>query len=1083
MRTRRQKAQQQEAGIPPTPPQQLPTTTRTRRGQITRENGSAEPPQPSSKPSRATTRGGSVSKRGRPTTSTKAKKSRQADATAAAVVAAAAIHEEASTQSDPSAKEDGTPESDDSKQSDTHAHPVDVMADTHCELPDLLRTLAAAHPVLGPQDAQIARVTRSRAAQATNAQAKAPETPTDQTFLAGQASPTTPSETSLFFQDAAELYMAPPTPHQVSPQPFSTPSASIGQGTPAPQQVTSPVRAALRASALQGSPNLSLLEKSPLQASIPQETPILSLTQNSPTLGAPPPRASLDNDENDYRHVFAWPQRGTFHPRESHTILDIVLDVNTAEYICDVDRRMDPRFSLAIPTPILPDVLKFIAEHARAQGSALQYLLHDQPVANILTDSKLTNDFNAVHRFQEPLDLVVSHHSDSPHTPDNRHNLRDAYGTTQKKLKDRQALEETSPQVKTRKISTTPKDNPSTPTLSKQFSTPSSQQTSRTPRANTTSSSWYDLEGNLRVGRRPSESTEVDLERTPQQAASQSTDENRLDSPPQEALQHEPQTPQTPQPRGWGLASFIPSVPRTVSKYLPGLGRYTPSTHLATIPRAPRTDGPAQRSHPPQDKRATLITKAEAASRLKAKEKKKQLKERIKELEAERVANEERIKRLEEEARAHREASETSLLGTSKSGGDATPRLGLGGVEISEANPLGMRRAGEKRRRPPSPEVFPNPPGCTYGLDDAIYDYSDTEGTESRRTSASSKRARTSSGGVDDHFVDPFNATPYTHVRGDTLSGEVIGDPLRARPYTGTLFAIKDTPPKQHRGANLFGEQTSAEKAASEAGGFSASPNTPQIGPTMVFKVPSPSDSDSSDDESSPTSAADKTPTPATNALSGRTITTPTLAQSTAQPQTMQVKSKVTQPASEGKKAPQQMPPPARPTQPQQPQMPASSQTASADQELALANARKRALKHTPSQPSRLRESSRLSSSPARPPPLSCKDSDTGSQSYTNYQKKVSKKVTDCIENHWDLIADPVVASLDFEMELSHFKDVQGAQPAPTHSTTDKENLVSSIVQQFLDSSWTSTDDEMADAQFGLELQAFNANKNAAIIG
>ena len=118
---------------------------------------------------------------------------------------------------------------------------------------------------------------------------------------------------------------------------------------------------------------------------------------------------------------------------------------------------------------------------------------------------------------------------------------------------------------------------------------------------------------------------------------------------------------------------------------------------------------------------------------------------------------------------------------------------------------------GKKRKRY-SPPVIPNPVGVSYGFDPEFFG-SDSDSDEETAPESPSlrpaKRVR-------------LNLEPTTYV---FPSDEVVENQLRARPYTGTMFA---DPPRK----------------------IVASPS-----PSITFTVPEPSDSDDDNEDEAPTPA------------------------------------------------------------------------------------------------------------------------------------------------------------------------------------------------------------------------------------
>ncbi|KAI9796512.1 MAG: hypothetical protein M1835_003846 [Candelina submexicana] len=297
------------------------------------------------------------------------------------------------------------------------------------------------------------------------------------------------------------------------------------------------------------------------------------------------------------------------------------------------------------------------------------------------------------------------------------------------------------------------------------------------------------------------------------------------------------QTPETPRTRGWGLSALVNSVPRAISKFIPGLqqpaetaaasnfifssdtisessnavtrnpstpavqfkGRSqapntAPSKRASTeFPSAPGAAGPLPKFQPPRRKaheREGLLQRKEAADR----------------------------------------AREISFAEARK-------------ARESREHELNLRTPGSKRKR--SPDVIPNPKGCSYGMDPAFFedDSSDEESDVDIPESSSanlnkgqeamaqderpSKRARVSD--VPDEGDIPAESHPTmltqtprqrqvstTAHTPSTPATQILGDPHRARPYTGTMFANRKYQ-RTYYGGNVFSESQQHKAAVSQA--------------------------------------------------------------------------------------------------------------------------------------------------------------------------------------------------------------------------------------------------------------------------
>lgn len=154
-----------------------------------------------------------------------------------------------------------------------------------------------------------------------------------------------------------------------------------------------------------------------------------------------------------------------------------------------------------------------------------------------------------------------------------------------------------------------------------------------------------------------------------------------------------------------------------------------------------------------------------------------------------------------------------------------------------------------KRRRSPSPDVIPNPPGCSYGMWDKYFYYSSTEeddedeedvNTPTRKGNhrandsdeqPRSKRAKVTEeqdeaeAAADHRDESPRGRTSY-RVDPEPFSHVVIGNPHRARPYTGTVCPLPSSNPALYHGGNVF-EQADTAKKQADSGETAASTPLP----------------------------------------------------------------------------------------------------------------------------------------------------------------------------------------------------------------------------------------------------------------
>ena len=449
---------------------------------------------------------------------------------------------------------------------------------------------------------------------------------------------------------------------------------------------------------------------------------------------------------------------------------------------------------------------------------------------------------------------------------------------------------------------------------------------SRTPRVQTPSTSFIEnqppAERNPYVGDEVPESSEQPLQGLFAEA------------------QEQQQPPETPHARGWGLSSFLPSA-QTVSKFIPFTSRRAASasgTSLNNKPtfqppasiqpaneerqeQAPSTPQPLQQQTPWKRKAWTERREqnvdrdahkessapgatAGLARRHHTEKSKKQL------LTKGQIKERERLKKEKEEIRAEKERlkqEEARIAQEKKDWEEQRAR-----VEASQA-------PGTKRKRVPSPDVIPLPPGGGFGLHPDYFTYDSSEEDE-----------------VEEDQDTPTKPRPNKKARISSSSQNSIGDPLSATPYEAGHFSL----PGQSSvvdNSNVFRKSTAVNLAAADqndpAAKTSAAPTT--------FTVPSDSESDDDDDDIEAQSV-DGTPTKAV-------------------PTHSSVASKESEPSSSAAKAsPSKSIAPGTTSDPNSTTRPPSRPWQFID---PVEKARQKVLKHQPKFGSRLRESSRLSSS------------------------------------------------------------------------------------------------------------------------
>lgn len=465
---------------------------------------------------------------------------------------------------------------------------------------------------------------------------------------------------------------------------------------------------------------------------------------------------------------------------------------------------------------------------------------------------------------------------------------------------------------------------------------------------------------------------------------------------------------ETPRSRGWALSSFLPSA-QAVSRFLPSFSARTtsavapPPPVLDSVRRAnPSTPIPSamnrsqlelvpitpeQAHHPDQSSQSEprpiagnvegdpLTGRQPAATArtshrhrgtkskhgLKTKGEREEIKRRdemIASLRAQLDAQNELQARQAAEAEQAAQAQKEMAA-------QVDAEMQRAAQRPSEDTPVrGIKRKAE------SPEVIPNPPGGGFGM---VLDYFGQDSDDDE-----------DNGDMD---VDGANmqVTPTRPPsKKSRLSGQptpsIIGDPFRATPYTGSALALPALPSDSSNFRGSFFDFATTTRVQDHP---LVSMTSPDVGPTMTFRVPSPSDSDDEWDgpsyhEMSPA------PTPSASArvqnvfVSDSQLASP----SNTSHESPHVSStpKQTSSLSSNKLEPTGSiisPPQTTPTKHNEPLLSTqwTGQRSSALQasknpavpNVALDKARQTALKHKPQQPSRLREFSRLSSSTIGP--------------------------------------------------------------------------------------------------------------------
>lgn len=590
--------------------------------------------------------------------------------------------------------------------------------------------------------------------------------------------------------------------------------------------------------------------------------------------------------------------------------------------------------------------------------------------------------------------------------------------------------------------------------------------------------------------------------------------------------------------RRWIIGSLLNSA-RSVSKFIPGFGHSTPARPLATLPAidsaanthtpdsrrlalpAPENKTPPSASHPSRStqteprQRASATASPAHGARTAIAPKTFRTKKDIEKQKpiilmrgARRQKQKEDAEREEELEKAKKDAEEMRK-------------------EEEKATVPGEKR---KRPRAPSPDVIPNPPGGGYGMHpDYFWVTSSDEDAEDgddvdisvqkgkQRASDSDEQPRSKRMRVTEDQDDP---EPFSH--------EVIGDPHRARPYTGTVCPLPTSNGSLYHGGNIFEQADSTKKVAR--------PSSPEFdqecpnGPTMTFTVPySDSEDDGEDkgeDEMDELDSHDVLETPKVpKAVSNLNVDTPTPKSVT----NVDADSTTGQRAEDPNAAnvaywaklfgsPNGTTSGLEPAVTPSPQIPSRSSSSNGtlapgnnaiDTE-ALARARSQALKYTPKQPSGLRAQSRLSTSTVASDvgeevdealggpetPAASQNStqaDDGQQGDSNTigpqdsamvgigkQRRpegtagmtVGEGQQQLSEGAMDGMDDEVRAAIEaiFENDLIQFN-------FPTMRSYAEQGIMDPEVEAYLNANWTEADTARAERSFELGLEIWKAEQ------
>ena len=488
---------------------------------------------------------------------------------------------------------------------------------------------------------------------------------------------------------------------------------------------------------------------------------------------------------------------------------------------------------------------------------------------------------------------------------------------------------------------------------------------------------------------------------------------------PEQQLQNQTHAePETPRARGWGLTSIIPS---SVSKFIPFSSRRTAPTITSSQPLA--QSGPQVLNEPNPPPATSYRAIMRSSTRLQQDRNTKyddtvisvhhipnppavdftpqnqvakpgeiqQMKEELEQELRTKIEAEYRAKALEESERLT-----AALKQKVKEVDERDKRVERERKKLAQH--LDEIIPGSKRKRMPSPEIIPNPVGGGFGMDLDYFYISDEDSDEEHATPTrrpQTKKARTSSHGIEligspSGNVGEASSTSQSESQNTPPQEVAQKTPTEGSQTVRASTFNTDLTKSSHRNvffeASLSAHQTEPENA----------PN----GPTMIFKVPSPTSSDDDDSEFDLESQQD--------------IAAP--------PSPLAFKSS----------APKQRPTPNYTT------MPAPSHL--------VEKARQKALIHQPKTGSSLRNASRLSSSTAGSDPGEEQSRSTEKHSktekntqceaiyqnflnthvdaYEEYIKGVSPKVAELISATWTE-EDTEAAEKAFDSGLENFDEVE----------------------------------------------------------
>lgn len=278
------------------------------------------------------------------------------------------------------------------------------------------------------------------------------------------------------------------------------------------------------------------------------------------------------------------------------------------------------------------------------------------------------------------------------------------------------------------------------------------------------------------------------------------------------------QVPETPRARGWGLSSYLPSA-RSVTRYLPFSSRRAISTpqhqrsqiqHLAQT--EPRVD--AGNSHVPPDPDPDVADPVAGPDHPHRHRQSTSNQQRL--LTKQQLEEEKRIKKMRAQLRREAEALEKQKKALEIAKKDLAEQRRLADI---------AQTPGQKRKRMPSPDVIPLPANGGFGMVDEYFIVESSSDDEA------------------DAQETPTKERPPKKARTSAPDDAIVGSQFRARPYTGTLFAHPDAlRPRQDD--NVFVE---SDEPGGHPAFDSTPPPGPTL--TFKVPSPGSSDSDDEDDE------------------------------------------------------------------------------------------------------------------------------------------------------------------------------------------------------------------------------------------